>query len=107
MGHSLIVGGQTSNYKELYHYTNQRLIMIPTGYYWTEYRTDRAADAKVMTGSTNIFNFRITVLVNNNTIDTFFADVATKWGPPGYGAAQEFRNKTDIGFKYFSIDEIS
>lgn len=102
-----VIGGQNGGFQELYHYTDSdSLTMIPPRRFWTEYKTNLSSKAKTMTGSTNHLNFRVSVRVNSKTIYDYFEDVATKWGPKGYPAALEFKNKETIRSAFFKIDRI-
>jgi len=103
---TIIIGGQTNDFIELYHYDSTILNSISKGKFWTTYKTDSSSDAKRMTGSTNYLNYRITAKVNHKLVYDYFIDAGTKWGPQGYGAALEYKNRNDITREFITINKI-
>lgn len=107
MAKPLIIGGQTINFKELYHYTDRIINEIPQGTYFTEFKTNSSAEAKAMTGSANYLIYRITVFVNFDVVYNYFFDAGTGNGPTDPGMALVYRNKKAIEFAYSKADRIA
>ncbi len=99
-----ILGGDTTNYKELYHYTHVIPNEILAGAYFTEFKADTVELAKEMTSSTNNLRYRVTVKVNRKSEYTLFRDIGTKHRTY---MALEYRSKIDIPKGYLKVDPIS
>lgn len=102
-----IIGGKTENLIELYSYVDHHVTgSIAPRRFWTTYKTNKSVDAKRMTGSPNDLFFRITIYISNDILDEHFLDAGTKWGPKGFGAALEYRNKRSIDNRFYLVESI-